>query len=370
QADILKNLKSKKLRYVYDVVDRLQKDLRNDAHKQLASDTLALLDDQYGWIGKYDPVSNTVVLREGSLTNGLVLHESLHAALSELLDNSQNLQGARLAAYKQLENLYIYAKQILNQQGFTDQDRVTYGLTDLHEFISEALTNPEFQAILRKLRFKASPFSMMTSFVQAVKKLFGVKDGAYTNVLFETIQATDVLMAGGVSGLETMQVKGEPRAMMSTTRKVKKIKAPVFRAGRPNSPDAMRELMKSTNWSNARVVYENMRGAIKPGLLGALTLRQISDLVANRIPQVRVFIDRVESYASDKNNTLRESGEISKRWERLQSKDPELSRQLGRVMHMATMLEVDPDKATLEQRNAHPDLMQEWAELKKNVNAV
>jgi len=370
QGPILEKLKSKGLQDVARAIGDLQETLPNDAHKQIASDALQLIDDQYNWDAKYDPESDTVVFRSGRITNGLVLHESLHAALSALLDNHKNLQGARLEAYKQLENLYNYAKQILNQHGFTEQDRVTYGLTNIHEFVSEALSNPKFQALLRQLRFKASPFSMMTSFVRAVKKLFGVKDGAYTNVLFETIKAVDVIMPGGVSGLETMQVKGQPRAMMSTTRRVKKVKAPVFRAGRANSPDAMRELMKSTNWSNARVVYENMRGAIKPGLLGALTLRQISDLVANRIPQVRVFIDRVESYASDKNNTLRESGEISKRWERLQSKDPELSRQLGRVMHMATMLEVDPDKATLEQRNAHPDLMQEWAELKKNVNAV
>lgn len=370
QGAILKDLKSKRLQDVADAIVGLQETLPSDAHKQIAGDALQLLDDQYNWDAKYDPESDTVVFRSGRITNGLVLHESLHAALSALLDNHKNLQGARLEAYKQLENLYNYAKQILNQHGFTDQDRATYGLTNIHEFVSEALTNPKFQAMLRQLRFKASPFSMMTSFVQSVKKLFGVKDGAYTNVLYETIKATDVLMAGGVAGVETMQVKGQPRAQMSTSRVVKKIKAPVFRAGRANSPDAMRELMKSTNWNNARVVYENMRGDIKPVLLGALTLRQISDLVRNRIPQVRQFIEIVESYMSRKNAILRESGEISKRWERLQNKHSELSKLIGRVMHRATMVEVDPDKATLEQRNAHPELMADWAELKKNVNAV
>ena len=370
QADILKDLKSKELRPVGNIVASLKTILKNDAHKQIASDALKLINNEYNWNAKYDPETDTVTFRSGQITNGIVLHESLHAALAQLLDNSKNLQGARLAAYKQLENLYAYAKQILNQHGFTDQQQETYGLANIHEFVSEALTNPEFQALLRSLRFKASPFSMMTSFVQAVKKLFGVKDGPYTNVLYETIKATDVLMAGGVSGVETMQVKGEPRAMMATSRVLRKTKAPIFRAGRPNSPDAMGELMKSTNWSNARVVYENIRGSVKPAFLGALTLRQISDLVNDRIPQVRQFIDVVESYMSRKNAILRESGDISKRWERLQSKNPELSRLLGRVMHRATMVEVDPDKATLEQRNAQPELMQEWAELKKNVNAV
>lgn len=372
QGDIIKDLKSKKLRSVYAAVSQLQKELRNDAHKQIAADTLALLDDQYGWSAKYNPVTDQIVFRQGYLTNGLVLHESLHAALSQLLDNPQNLQGARLTGYNQLKNLYEYATKVLGQEGFDKYS--TYGLQDLHEFVSEALTNPEFQAMLRALRFKASPFSMMTSFVQAVKKLFGVKDGGESNVLIETIKAADVVMEGGISGVEAMEVKGEPRAMMATSRVVGKGKAPVYRPGRPNSPSAIKSLVTSNSWGSSkdafRTVYRNAVGKAGPVLLGGLTMRQISDLVNNRIPQVGQFINIVERFVARKNSILRESGDISKRWAKLQGKDPDLSRLIGRVMHQATMLEVDPDKATLEQRNAHPDLMKDWAELKKNVNAV
>ena len=161
-----------------------------------------------------------------------------------------------------------------------------YGLQDLHEFVSEALTNPEFQAMLRKLRFKASPFSMLTSFVKSVKKLFGVQEGGESNVLIETIKAADVVMQGGISGVDTMQVTSEPRAMMSTSRVVGKGKAPVYRPGRPNSPSAIKSLVTSNSWSQSkdgfRTVYRNAVGKTRPVLLGGLTMRQISDLVANR----------------------------------------------------------------------------------------
>ena len=136
-----------------------------------------------------------------------------------------------------------------------------------------------------------------------------------------------------------MQVKGEPRAMISTSRVVGKGKAPVYRPGRPNSPSAIKSLVMSNNWSQSkdgfRTVYRNAVGKTRPILLGGLTMRQISDLVANRIPQVGQFINIVERFISRKNSILRDAGDIAKRWEKLQRRDLAMSHLIGRVMHQA-----------------------------------
>jgi hypothetical protein len=229
------------------------------------------------------------------------------------------------------------------------------------------MTNPEFQAMLRALRYKAAPFSLWTSFTNAVSKLFGIKPGHESNVMVEVMRATDALLAGGVTGKETMSTS-EPKAMAGK-RTVKTLPA-----GMAIQPTSFQRLLKSQNWGETKdrfsTFYASAKASARPGLLGALTMRQIADLVGKRIPQVDNFIRVTEDFLARKNNILRVSGDISKRWERLQAAKPEVSRLLGKIMHEATIREVDPDKASLADRNAHQELMKNWRELQKHPEAV
>jgi len=92
-------------------------------------------------------------------------------------------------------------------------------------------------------------------------------------------------------------------------------------------------------------------------------LNQLGDLVNNRIPQVKNFIRVSDEYLSRKNQISNESGAITKRWTRLQVANPDMSSKLGAVMFRATISEIDPDRATAQQRNENVDLMKQWAEL-------
>jgi GNAT superfamily N-acetyltransferase len=363
QATIIDGLQSGKLRNLIFAVETMQDTLEQnggtESNQMLLNSVAELVNKQFAWNGKYDPASDTVVMREGSghLTNHLLLHETLHAAASHLIDNKDRLVGIQRQGYERLNELYEYSKNMFSQKGI-DLSTV-YGLQDIHEFLSEALTDPEFQAVLRSIRYKASPFSLYNRFTDAVRKLFNVKPGAPSNVMAEVMFAADAMMAGTMS-LEGMQVTTGPKAM-ATKRPPPSKTVP---KSMPNQPSTFKRWMTADTWTkNKAREIRSLNAKARTTYLGMLTLRQINDLVAGRIPQINNFIDVTEKFLSRKSQILKESGDISRKWERLQTANPDMSRQLGVVMHSATILEVDPDKATSAQRAKNPELMNNWRQL-------
>jgi hypothetical protein len=146
-------------------------------------------------------------------------------------------------------------------------------------------------------------------------------------------------------------------------------------AGAANTPTAISKLMTSRSWNDVKgtfpTVVSSTTASARPSLLGALTLRQISDLVRNRIPQVQSFIRKAEDFLARKNGILQESGDISKRWERLQSANPETSRTIARVMHAATIQEIDPDRTPIPKLKAlHPELAADWLKLDPTAKQI
>jgi hypothetical protein len=357
QASITAGLRSSKLRELTTAIQTLQSTIdsvgASEAQKQTLESTYSLLEEEFNWNGKYDPATDEIVLRsgDGKLTNTLFLHESLHAAASHLIDNADKLTGIQRQGYDRLVELYEHSKKTLAAEEFNNE------FYDLHEFVSYGLTDPVFQAHLRTLGYKAAPYSMWNIFTDAIRKLFNVKKGYESNVMVETMLAVDTLLSGSMM-LEGLNVAG------AKPTKAKQTKTNVFKPGMPNQPGTIARLMKASSWSQqAMKEFRSMKASGRPAALGLLTLRQIDDLIAGRIPQLSNFIKVTEDFLSRKNSILKESGEISKSWEKLQSKDAEMSRQIGLVMHMATITEIDPDKATLFQRNNNQDLMTEWGNL-------
>jgi hypothetical protein len=366
QEALISDIESTDLRDVFSAIARLQDSMKkNDASPSDLSVLDAytdLIKKQYAWDGKYDPATDTIVFRKGTgvLTNHLLLHETLHAATSHLLDNPNTLTGVQRTGYDQLQELYEYAKTKL--PATTALGVQNYGLQDIHEFVSEALTNPAFQAQLRTLRYKNSPYSLINRFTMAVRKMLRIsKDAAESNVLEQTIFATDALMAGTMN-LEGYVVASQPKALPS-----KPVKVPV---GMPNQKGTIARFMESPSWPAAKRGWNSVSASARPALLGIFTLRQIDDLVGGRIPQLKNFIKVTEDFLARKSNILEESAKISRRWELLQSKDPDMSRKLSAVMHTATILEVDPDKATPNQRTANVQLMQDWRGLTPEAQAI
>jgi hypothetical protein len=369
RGEILSALSSKNLFDVNAGVMELKDVLTNDAQLQIVDETMQMLDKEFNWDAKYDPETDTLTMRGGMMDNNVFFHEALHAATIHLIDNPDKLSGARKEAYNRLLELYNYSKGTL-----ANEHLGSYGLKDLHEFVSEAMSNPDFQALLRAIRYKSAPFSLWNEFTTAITKLFKTPSKEESDVMVEVMRATNILMAGPMN-VEGMTVKSTPKAMARIA-----LKAVPAGAQMP-TPTTIKRLMTPTEWNEIRrdmpYILSSATSATRPQLLGALTLRQIDDLTRGRIPQVGNFIRVVERFLARKNNILRESGEISQRWEEIQRKSPDMSRLLAKVMHAATIKQFDPDpnvaaanNYTAGQKAENKDITDMWVQLTPEAKAV
>ena len=374
QAALVQALKSDNLNQVQAALYEIESKLTNESQKQVISEIRAFVHEQYNWQGKYDPNTDQIFYRQGYLSNHVFLHETIHAATLGLIDDPESLTGPRRDAYNQLEALYNHSKGTLSSQGLNEGN--TYGLSNLHEFVSEAMTNPDFQYLLKGIRYKAAPFSLWDTFSRAVAKLFGAKPGYESNVMVEAMNATNILMRG-TSSFEGPSEKANAAMDKTLTAAEKTRESRALKAvppGLQNTPTTIQRLMQSRSWGEVRqmlpILFNSAKADFRPKLLGALTLRQIGDLVNNRIPQINNFIKQTEAFLAHKDNILQKSGAISIAWERMQAADPEMSRRLGRVMHAATILEIDPDKTPLGKQIVDQQLRDDWNALDDRAKAI
>jgi hypothetical protein len=111
-------------------------------------------------------------------------HETVHA----LVARAQRNPSPRQAPYvKQIVELYSYTKKELGRKGYTARN--TYGLTNEREFVSEAMSNPDFQYLLMQVPYKGKK-SAWTEFVRIVANLLGIQN---TNALTEVLNLVDKL---------------------------------------------------------------------------------------------------------------------------------------------------------------------------------
>lgn len=369
QAALVAGLRSSKLRDLVNAVNTIRNSIdgvnASEGQKQAVENTFELLNEEYAWLGKYDPSTDQIVLRSGAgrLTNHMFLHEALHAAASHLIDNADKLTGIQRQGYERLVELYEYSKKTLASEEFNNE------FYDLHEFVSYGLTDPIFQAHLRTLGYKAAPYSLWNQFTQAIRMLFNAKPGRESNVMIETMLATDAMLMGtmNLQGLnEAGGTFAGPAKPMSGTRKTPPPKRRQYTKGMANQPGFVRRILNAPVWTTAAMrEIRSANANVRPYYLAGLNLRQINDLVAGRISQLSNFIHLTEDFNARRDNIIQESSKIAERWNKMQNKDPEMSHKLGEVMHMATMLEIDADpKRTLkEEIQGHPELKAAWNSL-------
>jgi len=112
--------------------------------------------------GSFNPDTETITLDPNNgLNEHTALHELLHAAVSNVLNNPN------LPVTKDLTALY---EQIKNQVGDV------YGGTNLQEFAAELFSNPDFQALLKTFKAPRSG-NLFQRIMQAVGEFFGFRKG-------------------------------------------------------------------------------------------------------------------------------------------------------------------------------------------------
>jgi hypothetical protein len=173
--------------------------------------------------GFYDPTNNIIMLNQAALADpvnrgNLILHEATHAALHNLIETNAAVRSDLNAILKEAQSAFDGLTELTGERAPRP-----YGLSNVHELISEALSNPDFQNTLMNL--SASPElaarvglnqqrpSLWNTLVELARKyVFGNADGPPT--LFEAVlRATEKTMAirmqqGAVAG------RGAPVASM------------------------------------------------------------------------------------------------------------------------------------------------------------
>ena len=118
----------------------------------------------------------TLYIAEGPVYIHTLLHEATHSAVNKILDNRGH------PATRKLETLF---KQVKPQLG------TAYGAKDVKEFVSEAMSNSEFQQLLAGLNPDSSPVSALDRFFRAVANFVRSLLGADTKVVGSALDATD-----------------------------------------------------------------------------------------------------------------------------------------------------------------------------------
>ena len=134
--------------------------------------------------GVFDPKTNTISLNaaEGLNTHTL-LHEMLHAVVSANLENKSNPTTA------QLNTLFKSVKDLIP---------TAYGAKNLDEFVSEAMSNPEFQTTLASINVQGEPVNVYRRFMNIIanfaRKLVGVSPVSLTYIpnINESLKGLDV----------------------------------------------------------------------------------------------------------------------------------------------------------------------------------
>ncbi len=116
-------------------------------------------------------------------------------------------------------------------------------------------------------------------------------------------------------------------------------------------------------------------------LLSTLNLRQLGEVAANALPQIKSFYRDVNDMLAFRDTRITKAADIATPWVAFNDKNPELARVLADVMHDATIAGIDPDKRLDELKSPgsdlfgdipsrFPDLVKNWEKVAANPEAL
>jgi len=296
--------------------------------------------------GTYLPNADALSLNrnQGGNNPNVFLHEVLHAATHWALDpiNYDKLSAEQKQAVDELQRMYGIAKELYG----TGNE-----ISSIDEFVVEAFTSPEFQTFLKGIPMPNQKKTLWNKFTDIIKEMFGMN-----NVLGYTLANANALLQAPPN------LSPEAKALNQQGKLGGYILDDTFKAG-PTARKFMQQVFSGkVDWSevkdNMPTFLENAKDSTRKHLLGALTLRQLQDLVGPRIGAFKSFINNMEAMLDERNAMLNKTRNIVKPWMEFQSKQKEKAEILNKLMLDATRLGIDPDINTSDAR-----LNQAWNDI-------
>lgn len=163
--------------------------------------------EQIGADGEYNPFTDTVRIAQGEIDSHTVLHELTHGYLHSAIQKYE--AGAFNKGVADLDRIYKDLKERHPELASR------YGMTNLSEFASEAMSNREFQRELAQIPTQRG--NIFTEFARVVLRALGLSPTEKLSALADTMIAADRSLAFGrkiqedvVTGKETI-----PKAQVS-----------------------------------------------------------------------------------------------------------------------------------------------------------
>ena len=209
------------------------------ANRLLKSDTLPTLrvvpsSEINGKLGQYDAATDIAYVSEDAMTSHAVLHETLHgftlAVIKAHKDGVKYNQGVA-----NLEKLYNHLKET-----YPDLEG-KYGMRNLVEFVSEAMSNPDFQEQLNSLPYERGNLliNAFVEFVKDVLNLLNIAPGKDFTALAYALISTESILTEG----RRLEVTNPPPATAALKADAKAQKEPL-------KPE-LRGLESAEDWVNS-----------------------------------------------------------------------------------------------------------------------
>lgn len=147
---------------------------------------------QKGVLGEYNPTTRQIWLAPGA-SQATVLHELVHAAVDTVMHTDITaLSERQRKAVVTLHKMYAFAAANPRWEG-------RYAMTDVHEFIAEAMSNQKFQAELHSVSvqelLRRPGESMWTAFTDSIKRILGIDKDTLRSSLLTTRRLLDDLVS-------------------------------------------------------------------------------------------------------------------------------------------------------------------------------
>jgi hypothetical protein len=167
------------------------------AKRLLESDTLPTLrvvpsSEINGKLGQYEAATDIAYISEDAMTSHTVLHETLHGFTLAIIKAHED--GVKFnQGVANLKKLYKHLKET-----YPDLEG-KYGMKNLAEFVSEAMSNPDFQEQLNSLPYERGNLVIngFVEFVKDILNLLGIGPGKDFTALAYALVSTESILTEG-----------------------------------------------------------------------------------------------------------------------------------------------------------------------------
>lgn len=313
--------------------------------------------------GAYDPLTNTIHLTEQGMNDRDVLHEAVHAATVRVLhdfakDPNRVTDPEQRYAAEHINKIYKLADGAMGREA---RAKFNHAFSNVYEFVAHAMTHPEFQAELAKLRSREltqyshhgkmnltessikagrKKVSLWSQFVKAISRMLNMptrmKQG---NLLLESTAAIDNILSKptvvkGFSRKTALYAKKAAPPVDRGMAELRKGQAEQIEKLIPNkSPKAVsKNIFKKivnadyekfvTNFENERRIFKHLERNLGP-LLRIKGLKQDYNDIHSRIaaagalgqdaiinqmnPHLKAMHEAIHSYANERKISIKEA---------------------------------------------------------------